>query len=98
MRTFGKGSDEVVDLCGPAGLLDGLVGGVLDVDRERDVVADRALVQRGFLRHERQVASVRFGVHVHDGRVPEEDLAVSRVVEPFDQTDYGGFPASCSPC
>jgi hypothetical protein len=80
-----------VDLRGPAGLLDRFVGGLVGLDREGDVVADRALVQGGLLRHERQVAPVGLGVHVDDGRVPEEDLPVGRVVEAFDQTDDGGL-------
>ena len=60
-RTFGKGSDKVVDVCVFTGLNDGLLGGVVG-NAEFDIVAYGPLVQCWLLRDESDASAVALQV------------------------------------
>lgn len=72
-----------------ARLLDLLLRDLLgrDVGAERDVVPDRAGVERRLLRDERDRLAVRLDVELADVLPVVEDLAAERVVEARDELD-----------
>lgn len=84
-----EADDQVVDVGVLARLLDLLLRDLLgrDVGAERDVVPDRAGVERRLLRHERDRLAVRLDVELADVLAVDEDLAAERVVEPRDELD-----------
>jgi len=83
-EAVGETGDEVVNVCVAAGLFDFGVGHVVAVGAQQYVLADRALVERRFLRDEREVGAVVVDVEAGDVVAVDEDGAGEGVVEALE--------------
>jgi hypothetical protein len=96
VESLGQGGDEIPRIGSATGGFDLRLGGRfpgdLDVHAERDVFANAAGEQGGFLLDEGQPAAVETGVYrVQRGRTVDCDRSGIRVVESFQKSDHSAL-------